>query len=711
MNRFNFVFCILASVLAAIGAEPASPSATAAQETPVAVPGPHIAFDKAAYDFGKVESGELVKHTFFFTNTGNQTLEVREVRPSCGCTTAGAWDKQVEPGKFGSIPVQFNSAGYSGGVHKSVTVVCNDSINSNLFLQITGTAWKPIDLTPAFISFSFGPDFQISDSRVVRIVNNLDQPITVSEPNSSNPLFKPELKTVKEGKEYELRVTVLPPLNAPSVSAPITLKTSNAKTPVLSVTAFATVQPVVTAVPAQLTLPAGPLTNGTPFNITLQNNSTNSLILSEPTSNIDGVQTSLKEVQPGKRFELTAVFPTDFQAQPGHPIELKVRSNSPKLPEVRIPVYQLVAPAKPAPPTAASSSNVSPAVAQQSKTTASAAAEAAHLAVGTNKVHGPKIEFAESTFDFGRVESGKIVNHVFEFSNTGDQLLEIRDVWTSCGCTAATNWTRQVEPGKSGRIPILFNSGGKEGPLTKTVSVVCNDPIEPKTVLQFTAQVWKPIDALPPIATFTFGPDFQTNQSQIIRLVNNLEEPVTIFDPVCTNNSFRAELKMVKEGKEFELRVSVVPPLPPGSSIAPITLNTSSAKMPVVTVTGYAMVKPALQVMPPRLRLVSDEPLADPAEFTVRIENQSTNTLTLSEPMINAKGAAVRLHEVQPGRLFELFVTFPAGFQAQPGEEIEARIKSNFSQVPLIKIPVLRPMVSSAGDVPGTLNTASRLLQ
>src|SRR5881396_2215571 len=106
-------------------------------------PGPKIHFDQPIFDFGKVDSGELIKHEFIFTNMGNQLLEVREVRPSCGCTTAGMWDKHVEPGKSGKIPVQFNSAGYVGTGSKNVFVVSNDPAQTNLALQIKGTIWRP----------------------------------------------------------------------------------------------------------------------------------------------------------------------------------------------------------------------------------------------------------------------------------------------------------------------------------------------------------------------------------------------------------------------------------------------------------------------------------------------------------------------------------------------------------------------------------------
>jgi len=43
----------------------------------------------------------------------------------------------------------------------------------------------------------------------VRIVNNLPDPITLESPQSTNPNFLPELKIVKPGKEFELKITCL----------------------------------------------------------------------------------------------------------------------------------------------------------------------------------------------------------------------------------------------------------------------------------------------------------------------------------------------------------------------------------------------------------------------------------------------------------------------------------------------------------------------
>src|ERR1041384_5625607 len=166
--------------------------------------GPMIKFAEVLYDFGKVDSGTVVKHDYAFTNIGDQTLVVTNVQPSCGCTTAGSWDKVVEPGKTGIIPIQFNSTGYGGAVAKSITVTCNDPTNGILVLQLRGTAWKAIDISPGFVMFNLSSDVQSNETKVVKIVSNLEDPVTVSAPNWSNNTFKAELKTLKDGKEVEL---------------------------------------------------------------------------------------------------------------------------------------------------------------------------------------------------------------------------------------------------------------------------------------------------------------------------------------------------------------------------------------------------------------------------------------------------------------------------------------------------------------------------
>ena len=89
-------------------------------------------------------------------------------------------------------------------------------------------------------------------------------------------------------------------------------------------------------------------------------------------------------------------------------------------------------------------------------------------------VDGPEITFAENSKNFGDITQGDVIEHTFEFKNTGSQPLIISNVLVTCGCTA-TNWPRDpIGAGKSSEITVRFDSKGKNGAQNKIITVVSN---------------------------------------------------------------------------------------------------------------------------------------------------------------------------------------------------------------------------------------------
>ena len=88
--------------------------------------------------------------------------------------------------------------------------------------------------------------------------------------------------------------------------------------------------------------------------------------------------------------------------------------------------------------------------------------------------NGPIITFSESIHDFGAIEQGEIVEHIFKFENTGSEPLILTGVRTTCGCTAPS-WPKEpVAPGESSEILVRFNSRGKAGLQNKVITVSSN---------------------------------------------------------------------------------------------------------------------------------------------------------------------------------------------------------------------------------------------
>lgn len=96
-----------------------------------------IEFENKNYNFGNIVKGEVVEHSYSFTNTGNIDLVIEEVDPSCGCTTP-EWTKDpIKPGEKGKILVKFDTQHQNlGNKTKQVAVYSNTKPSRNL-LQFT----------------------------------------------------------------------------------------------------------------------------------------------------------------------------------------------------------------------------------------------------------------------------------------------------------------------------------------------------------------------------------------------------------------------------------------------------------------------------------------------------------------------------------------------------------------------------------------------
>ena len=83
---------------------------------------PKFTFEQEEHNFGQIRDGDIVSHTFRFTNSGEAPLIISKATAACGCTVP-QWPKQPIPvGGSGEIQVQFDSSNKPGMQNKVVTI-------------------------------------------------------------------------------------------------------------------------------------------------------------------------------------------------------------------------------------------------------------------------------------------------------------------------------------------------------------------------------------------------------------------------------------------------------------------------------------------------------------------------------------------------------------------------------------------------------------
>lgn len=99
-----------------------------------------------------------------------------------------------------------------------------------------------------------------------------------------------------------------------------------------------------------------------------------------------------------------------------------------------------------------------------------------------------KIAFREYEHNFGKVTEGEKVASVFTFENDGTEDLVITSAIASCGCTIPKYNKKPIPPGGAGSLEVVFNTSGRNGIQTKTITVKSNASV-PVVLLKITAEV------------------------------------------------------------------------------------------------------------------------------------------------------------------------------------------------------------------------------
>jgi len=232
-------------------APPAAPQQAALN--PAAAP--KLEVEPPYWDFGDVWQGTPLSKEVVLKNTGEGELKIEHVRCNCGCTAAKPDRDVLKPGETARMTVTFNSLKKRGRVNQACTITSNDPSKPNYSFRVTGVVDKVYDLEPQE-GLVFGTLTRDSaEERKAELVIKYTEPVKLELKSESDGPFDVSIKTIEEGKRYEITAKTRPPLPNGAVRKDIVLETGLDLVPTIRLQTYAYVQPKVAVTPDFLLVP------------------------------------------------------------------------------------------------------------------------------------------------------------------------------------------------------------------------------------------------------------------------------------------------------------------------------------------------------------------------------------------------------------------------------------------------------------------------
>lgn len=166
-------------------------------------------FPETRKDIKADAATKIVEADFAFSNKTKSDLTIARYEGTCSCMKVEVKGGKLTyaPGETGTIHATFDLENFSGVVDKAVAIYLkgdpDDAPSTTLTAHIT---------IPVLIVFEPNKTLrwtidEAAKAKSFDITVHHDKPIHLLSVSSSNPIFTAEIKTIEDGKHYQLTVT------------------------------------------------------------------------------------------------------------------------------------------------------------------------------------------------------------------------------------------------------------------------------------------------------------------------------------------------------------------------------------------------------------------------------------------------------------------------------------------------------------------------
>lgn len=200
---------------------------------------PALAFDQYMVNLGETSPTQQASARFYFTNRGERPVEVKKLRPSCGCLNPRLAKRTYKPGESGQFSLRMQTANEEPGQHEYYVDVLYEDPKPRevrLTFKVELPEHQVVVRPKALIFYQFGN--QPTEKGLV-VTDHRSQPLEVVDVESSSKLATARIEKTEElpGQPRHTYLKVKVPGRVPvgRHRALVQLKTDDPAYPVLRV--------------------------------------------------------------------------------------------------------------------------------------------------------------------------------------------------------------------------------------------------------------------------------------------------------------------------------------------------------------------------------------------------------------------------------------------------------------------------------------------
>jgi hypothetical protein len=312
----------------------------------VAADGPKLVVPEKIRNMGKVAQGDVLNVNFAIVNECDETLEIKAVRPTCGCTVAD-FDREIAPGQTGYIKAKLDTRDFSGPISKSILVMTNDPQDPTRTLVIKTEVHPYVQVLPrALVRFN-AVQHEPMEQKITVVADEEEKDFKVNAVKSSVPFLLASVRPVpadqllagKSPQQYEITLTMKknPPVGP--VNTVLEIETNHPKAKMVPVKVFGVVRALLHVTPSQIQFGTVEAKKQPGRNVIVINNRSAgvAVTVTDAAVNDPAFKAEVVPIEKGRRYQVTITVDPNASAGPRDAV-LTLKTNDPEFPTMEVPV-------------------------------------------------------------------------------------------------------------------------------------------------------------------------------------------------------------------------------------------------------------------------------------------------------------------------------------------------------------------------------------